>query len=490
MKASVLLAATQVLESRGDTGIEIKGLVTDSRQVKPGQAFFAVPGNKLDGAHFIQDALARGAAMIITRDSFNLQRGHALFVRVADVRSAMAEIAAAFYGYPARRLRMLGITGTNGKTTTACMARNILQTAGLRPGLIGTIRYEIGDRSIPATRTTPESVDLHNMFAQMVNAGCRSAVMEVSSHGLVQRRTWGIDYDVAVFTNLTHDHLDYHHTVDEYCEAKSLLFRGLQGRPGQTALINLDDQYGSRLLEVASEHASAIAYGIQHPDARIRAVNLQLKPRGSEFDAVTPWGTLHLRLRLPGRFNVYNALAALGACASMGVDLPVIAPVLDALESVPGRLEEIKNTAGFQVFVDYAHTADALRNVLSAMREITAGRLILVFGCGGDRDRRKRPLMGAVAAELADYTIVTSDNPRKENPSAIIAEIRAGFAGHNNFEVVEDRYEAIVRALSLAERGDAVLIAGKGHENYQEFADTVIPFDDRQVVRECLGVTT
>lgn len=490
MKASVLMAATQVLETHGDPAAEIKGLVLDSRQVKPGQAFFALPGSKLDGGRFIQDALTRGAAMVVTRDPLTLTRGHALFVRVGDVRQVMAEMAAAFYGYPARRLRMLGITGTNGKTTTANMARNILQSAGLRPGMIGTIRYEIGDRSIPAARTTPEAIDLHNMLAQMVNAGCQSAIMEVSSHGLVQRRTWGIDYDVAVFTNLTHDHLDYHQTVDGYYEAKSLLFRGLRGRPGQTAVINLDDRHGARLLELAGERVQTLSYGIQNPQARIRAVNLQLSARGSVFEAATPWGTLPLRLRLLGRFNVYNALAALGACAALGVDLPMIAPVLNTMGSVPGRLEEIESGAGFQVFVDYAHTADALQNVLSTMREITAGRLIVVFGCGGDRDRRKRPLMGAAAAELADYAIVTSDNPRKETPSEIIAEVRAGFAGHDNFEVVEDRYEAIVRALSLAERGDVVVIAGKGHENYQEFADTVIPFDDRQVVRECLGIKT
>ncbi len=244
------------------------------------------------------------------------------------------------------------------------------------------------------------------------------------------------------------------------------------------------------MLKLAGQRVQTVSYGILNPQAQIRAVNLQLSARGSVFEAATPWGTLPLRLRLLGRFNVYNALAALGACAALGVDLPMIAPVLNTMGSVPGRLEEIESDAGFQVFVDYAHTADALQNVLSTMREITAGRLIVVFGCGGDRDRRKRPLMGAAAAELADYAIVTSDNPRKENPSEIIAQVRAGFAGHDNFEVVEDRYEAIVRALSLAESGDVVVIAGKGHENYQEFADTVIPFDDRQVVRECLGIKT
>ncbi len=490
MKASILLAATQVLSVQGDAEAEIKGLAFDSRQVKPGQAFFAVPGRNLDGSRFIRDALGRGAAMIVTREELTLARGHALFVRVADVRQVMAEMAAAYYEYPARRLRMLGITGTNGKTTTANMARNVLRAAGLRPGLIGTIRYEIGDRSIPAPRTTPEAIDLHNMLAQMAHAGCQSAIMEVSSHGLVQRRVWGIDYDVAVFTNLTHDHLDYHQTVDGYYEAKSLLFRGLRGRPGQSALINLDDPHGARLLGLAEKHAPVFSYGIQNQAAMVRAVNLELSARGSAFDVVSPWGTVALRLRLLGRYNVYNALAAFGACAALGVELPVIAPVLNAMQSVPGRLEEIENNAGFQVFVDYAHTEDALKNVLTTMREITAGRLIVVFGCGGDRDRRKRPLMGAVAGELADYAILTSDNPRKENPSDIIAQVRAGFSGHDNFEVVEDRHEAIVRALTMAERGDVVLVAGKGHENYQEFADTVIPFDDRQVVRECLGLKT
>lgn len=486
-KANSLISATEIIGKRGEVGVEIKGLAFDSRQTKPGFVFFAVPGQNFDGSRFVQDAIERGAAMIVTSEPLSGTFGRVLFVQVADVRKAMAEISTAFYDYPARRLRMFGITGTNGKTTISHLINSILSAAGERPGVIGTIRYEIGARSIPASRTTPESVDLQNMLFQMANAGCKSAIMEVSSHGLVQKRVWGIDYDAAVFSNLTHDHLDYHQTVDEYYHAKSLLFSGLGGKADQVAVINIDDPHGASLPGMA-ENAKVFSYGIENPVASIRAVNLNLGVNGSSFDIESPWGVFPTRLRLLGRFNVYNALAAFTACAATGYNPTEIPNALSGMLTVPGRLEEIKTDAGFQVFIDYAHTEDALKNVLTAIREITHGRVILVFGCGGNRDKRKRPLMGIVASELADYSILTSDNPRKENPSEIISQVRAGFGSRDNFEQVEDRYEAIVRALSIANRDDVVLVAGKGHENYQEFADTVIPFDDRQVVRECMGI--
>ncbi|MFN2352085.1 MAG: UDP-N-acetylmuramoyl-L-alanyl-D-glutamate--2,6-diaminopimelate ligase [Kiritimatiellia bacterium] len=490
IKAETILAATEVVAVHGDRSEMIRGLTLDSRQVKPGFVFFAVPGHNLDGGRFIQDAIERGARMVVTAEAGSVNRRNVLVAQVSDVRRAMAEMAAAFYDHPSHNLYAVGITGTNGKTTTAGMVRRVFERAERQPGSIGTIRYQIGDRSIPAARTTPESLDLQRMMAQMLKAGCRSVIMEVSSHGLVQKRVWDVDFDVVVFTNLTHDHLDYHQTVEDYYEAKSLLFQGLQAKPARAAVINLDDPWGVRLVELARRHSQVVTYAIQNEKADIRATQLELSAHGSAFELQSPWGAAPARLRLLGRFNVYNALAAMGVCAMADIPLDRIVPVLADMRLVEGRLEEIKTSAGFQVFVDYAHTADALKNVLATLREITDGRLIVVFGCGGDRDRRKRPMMGAVAAELADYSILTSDNPRKENPLAILSQIRAGFTNNDNYEVVEDRYEAIVHALSMADRGDVVLVAGKGHENYQEFGDTVIPFDDRQVVRECLGITT
>lgn len=487
MKLSVLAGILKTPAVSGGLDYDIKGITYDSRQVKAGYLFCALPGQHQDGNQYIQDAIDRGAVAVISEQAAAFSRGQVVFIQVADARAAMAELAAAFYGHPAAALRLVGVTGTNGKTTTAFMIRAALADAGRHPGLIGTVQYEIGDRIIPASRTTPEATDLQNLLAQMVHVGCKSAVMEVSSHALVQKRVGGLDFDVAVFTNLTHDHLDYHHTLDEYFAAKSLLFRQLaRRRKKPVAVVNLDDPYGQKLAAVPLD-AEVITYGLQS-QAMVQTVNLRLSSHGSVVDLRSPWGPVALTLKLLGRFNVSNALAALSAGAALGLDPQRVAAVLARLPVVPGRLEEIPTGRGFQVFVDYAHTEDALQNVLNTLREITNQHVIVVFGCGGNRDRKKRPLMAGVADRLADYTVVTSDNPRKENPSAIIAEICAGFPRRDRYEIVADRQEAIFRALSLAEPGDIVLIAGKGHENYQEFANTIIPFDDRQVVRECLGI--
>jgi len=400
----------------------------------------------------------------------------------------MAQVARVFYHNPSDRLKVVGITGTNGKTTTAFMIKNIFDMAGLKAGMIGTVEYIIGRRVIPATRTTPESVDLQHMLDQMLTADCRGAVMEVSSHALVQKRVLGIDFDAAVFTNLTHDHLDYHQTMEKYFQAKTLLFKSLrQSAKKPVAVVNIDDSYGRQLASLPEVKAGVITYGLQE-QAAVRVSNLQLTAQGSSFDVLSPWGGAKISLHLLGRYNVSNALAAIGACGALGIKLSLIADVLQQMTCVPGRLEEIQTTAGFQVFVDYAHTEDALRNVLTTLREVTTGRLIVVFGCGGNRDVKKRPLMGAVAEQMADYAILTSDNPRREEPGLIISQILNGFKTREKVDVIPDRYEAIARALFIAEKGDVVLIAGKGHENYQEFVNTIIPFDDRQVVRECLGM--
>ncbi len=489
MKLNTLLTVIKPLALGGSGDPDIKGLAYDSRKIKPGFMFFALHGQNQDGNQFIQDAVTRGAAAVVSDQAASISHGPAIIIRVSDSRQAMAELAAAFHNNPSASLQVVGITGTNGKTTTAFMLRDIFTDAGRRTGLIGTVAYEIGDRTIPASRTTPESVDLQDMLAQMVHVGCQSAIMEVSSHALIQKRVAGIDFDVAVFTNLTHDHLDYHVTKENYFQAKALLFRSLRRcRKKPVAVVNLDDPYGRELVRDVPFEADLITYATGQ-EAAVRAVNLQITSAGSIFDVRSPWGEAQVKLKLLGHYNVSNALAALAAAGGAGVPLVRAARVVSQMMAVPGRLEEISIAGGFQVFVDYAHTDDALHNVLSTLRAITPGKLIVVFGCGGNRDRKKRPLMGAVATRLADYVLLTSDNPRKENPIEIIAQIRAGCKHSDNVEVVEDRHEAIVRALSLAETGDVVLIAGKGHENYQEFANTVIPFDDRQVVRECMGIS-
>jgi UDP-N-acetylmuramoyl-L-alanyl-D-glutamate--2,6-diaminopimelate ligase len=486
MRLEYLSKIMQPLTIRGPQGLDIEGIAYDSRQVRPGYLFVALHGRRREGRDFIDDAIHRGAVAVVGESGEVGRRGVAT-IRVEDSRRALAEIARAFYGEPSRSLQLIGITGTNGKSTTAFMCRDILKAAGRTPGLIGTIRYELGERSISASRTTPEAPDLQFMLDQMLRAGCKSAVMEVSSHGLDQKRVWGIDFDVGVFTNLTQDHLDYHKTLDRYFSAKTLLFRGLgQMEKAASAVINIDDPWGRQLADTGGFSARLITFGA-HPGAMVRAGKIEIAPEGSVFDFTTPWGGGRARLKLLGRFNVSNALAAIGACGALGVDPTSIAAALSEIASVPGRLEPIRNGRGLSIFVDYAHTPDALANALRTLREVTDNRLLAVFGCGGNRDRGKRPIMGAAAAALADYSIVTSDNPRDEDPAAIIAAIAAGFGARKNYEMEQDREKAIAKALVLARPGDTVLIAGKGHETVQEFASTVAPFDDRDVVKRLLN---
>jgi UDP-N-acetylmuramoyl-L-alanyl-D-glutamate--2,6-diaminopimelate ligase len=382
---------------------------------------------------------------------------------------------------------MAGVTGTNGKTTTSFLIKHICENAGLRSGLIGTVRYEIGERVLPATRTTPESADLQELLAQMVNAGCKAAVMEVSSHALAQERTRGLEFDVAVFTNLTQDHLDFHRTMEDYFEAKAKLFLGLTNQPNKkqsTSVINIDDRYGEQLLKRLGEDAPVVTYGLGQR-ADFRASNYRTEFGGTSFQLDARGRSYLVRLPLIGRFNVANALAALAAANSLGVNLRDAILSLGKAPQVPGRLEAVPAKRQFQTFVDYAHTPDALLNVLKTLRELAPRRLIVVFGAGGDRDQQKRPLMGRVADQNADHSIITSDNPRKEDPLAIIEQIKKGFRS-SNYEAVPDRAEAITRAISLAQPRDIVLIAGKGHETYQEFADHTVPFDDVQIARRAL----
>jgi len=475
-----LLDGIETVEVNGDLSCEVSGIVYDSRRAEPGSLFVALHGEKTDGSVYIEEAVHRGAAAVVSQTPCAFG-GSFPCIHVADARLALAQLAGRFYDHPSARLCTVGITGTNGKTTVSFMLRDIFKAAGRRPGLLGTVRYEIGDRVIPASRTTPESVDLQMMFSQMDRAGCDSAVMEVSSHALAQHRVDGILYDAAIFTNLTQDHLDYHGTLEEYFNVKARLFNQVR----RFAVINGDDLWGRRLLNDKKFIAGKVSYGFKE-DSRVRGRNPVTDAGGSRMRVQSPWGDAEITLQLIGRFNLYNALAAFAAAAALGIPVATIVKALAEMPCVPGRLEAVPNTKGKKVFVDYAHTDDALLNVLGTLREITPGRLVVVFGCGGNRDKGKRPLMGKVAARLADFSIITNDNPRNEVPEKIAADIASGFDSERKYEIVLDRKAAIARGLELIGKKDVLLVAGKGHETCQEFNGAIFPFDDREAVREAL----
>ncbi len=476
-----LFESIAAVEINGCEPASITSVVCDSRQVRAGSLFVAINGSDKDGAQFIDDALTRGAAAIVTESEVSGMPGYA--VRVDDARLALAQLSASFRDNPSRSMFLAGVTGTNGKTTTAHIMRELLTGAGRETGLIGTVEYCIGSRVIPATRTTPEAPVLQDFLSQMLNAGCDSAVMEVSSHALVQKRTAAIDFDVGILTNLARDHMDYHETREAYANAKKMLFTDLSD--SATAVLNSDDELGREILATGSLSCKTISYG-SGSDADYRIIDVAPDLSGTAFKLAIRGEEHELRTNLIGRFNVYNIVAALAAVELAGIDLERAMNAVAQLTVIPGRLEEVPNKKGIKVLVDYAHTDDALEKILTALRETTEGRLLLVFGCGGDRDRTKRPAMGRVASELADFTVITSDNPRKENPETIISEIKAGFGEKTNFTVVQDREAAINEALVMAETGDVVVVAGKGHENFQEFENTTVSFDDRMVVKRIL----
>ena len=486
MKLGRLLQAVPSAVLDGAAAIEITGLACDSRAVRPGQLFFALPGEKTDGGLFIEDAVRRGAAAVVLGKGARSPRDLAC-VHVDCARTAMADLAAEFYGHPSHKLQVVGVTGTNGKTTTVFMIRDILRAAGMPSGLIGTIQYEFGERQISASRTTPESLDLQRMFHEALQAGCKAVAMEVSSQGLAAERLRGTHFAAAVFTNLSVDHLDFHKTMEAYFDAKKRLFDSLAGQsPGAPAVVNIDDAYGRRLAAEPVLAGRLVTYGCG-PEAMVRAEDIRLTETASAFRAVTPWGAAEVRLAFAGRFNVMNALAALGVGGALGAPVDAMVVALGRMGCVPGRLERIEDPQGRNLFVDYAHTEDALRNVLQTLRETSAGRLICLFGCGGNRDRSKRPRMGAAVSEFADLAIVTSDNPRAEDPLEIIGEILPGMDRGRPHVVEPDRAKAIRLALREARAGDTVLFAGKGHEAYQEIAGRMLHFDDREVVREALA---
>ena len=482
MKLSELLKSIEVLSVSGDANVEVTGVVYDSRQVTPGALFAAVPGEHVDGADFISDAVSRGAVAVVAECGFDPGSGVVL-VKVREGRRALAALANAFYGDLSKQLFTVGVTGTNGKTTTTYMIRDILRAGGFEPGLLGTVAYEVGARSIPATRTTPEAPEIHAMFERMCQYGCDAAVMEVSSHAIAMERVHGIDFNVAVFTNLTQDHLDFHGGMEAYFETKARFFEFLRDHGERTAVINIDDLWGRKLAEERLVNLPMVTYGFGET-AQVRATKVKPSLSGTEFYVETPWGKGPVSLKLLGRFNVHNALAALAAGGVSGVDFQTMVTAVENVTAVPGRLELVFDRRKRRIFVDYAHTDDALKNVLTTLREICKGRLIVVFGCGGNRDHGKREKMGRVASQLADYSIITSDNPRNEEPAMIAAHILEGFGEARNCEVVLDRREAIAAGIAMMKRKDVLLVAGKGHETYQEFKGTVVPFDDREIVRE------
>jgi len=485
MQLKTLVAAVAARQIIGPLDRVVESIAYDSRRVQRNGLFVALRGEKTDGHQFIEQAVEKGATVIVT--DHEVQSPRATVVVVENTRNALADLGAAFYQQPARRLKLAAVTGTNGKTTTTFLIKHICEKAGLRCGLLGTVRYEIADRVLPAVRTTPESLDVYDMFAQMVNAGCKAAAMEVSSHALAQERVRGIEWDVAVFTNLTQDHLDFHGTMENYFEAKALLFTGLveqKSKTKPTAVINLDDPYGAKLVDRLGKKIPVITYGVG-ARADFRASNYHAEFAGTSYQLDARGKSYLVRVPLIGRFNVANSMAALAAASSMGISLRDAILSLGRSPQVPGRLEAVPAKRQFQVFVDYAHTPDALLNVLKTARELSPRKLIVVFGCGGDRDKQKRPLMARVADENADFSIITSDNPRKEDPEAIIAEAAKGFRS-DHYEKITDRAQAIARAIEIAQPRDIIIIAGKGHEAYQEFADHTVPFDDIEIARRAL----
>lgn len=479
-----LMRAIPGTSARGDTRVEIRGLCCDSRQAAPGFLFVALRGARDDGNRYVGDALARGAVALASEQEPEAPEGIPR-LKVADARSFLAEAARIFYGDPAARMKLAAVTGTNGKTTTAWLIDSIFRQAGLRSCLAGTLGMRTGANLHPSSFTTPEACELARFLRTALDEGCTHGALEVSSHALASRRVFGMKFHAAAFSNLTPEHLDFHGDMDSYYAAKRLLFTGA-GRNGvEVAAINADDPYGRRLIGEAE--CRVLRYGIEQP-AEVRLLRAAKRADGSDIAAATPAGDIALRTHLIGTPNIYNVLAAIAVALSFGIDTAAIRSGIEAVAAIPGRLELVSAGQDFTVLVDYAHTPDALAKLLETVAELPHRRIITVFGCGGDRDRRKRPLMGEIAGRLSDQVIATSDNPRSEDPLAILAEIEPGLrrAGAA-YRIEPDRRRAITLAVSMARRGDAVVIAGKGHEDYQIVGTQVLPFDDRAVARAALA---
>lgn len=472
-------------------------LITDSRRVAPGALFFAFDGLRTRGALFAAEAAKLGACAVVSRERLVLPEAITQIV-VPDVARAAALVAAVFYGNPQDALQLVGVTGTNGKTSVTSIVRFLMmrQDGGSVPwGLIGTVRYELGARSMPSYKTTPEAVDVLGLLAEMRDNACAGAVMEVSSHAICQNRVYALPFDVVAFTNLTQDHMDYHGDMENYFSAKARLFDGSQGAFPRAAILNADDVYGIRLREKIVPDTRVFTFGTENekriPAPDFEAENIVLSPSGSRFKLKFPEGTIEVKTLLPGNYNVSNVLCALAIVYALGGNIERAAEDLSAFGGVAGRMERVsENPFPFDVFVDYAHTDDALENALGMLKRITRGKLLVVFGCGGNRDRGKRPKMVRAVQRFADFAWATSDNPRKEPLEQIFDDMRTGVSVPDKMLFEPDRRRAIGLALENARAGDVVLIAGKGHENYQEFANVTLPFDDCAVARELLALLT
>ncbi|HEX3044050.1 MAG TPA: UDP-N-acetylmuramoyl-L-alanyl-D-glutamate--2,6-diaminopimelate ligase [Bacillota bacterium] len=485
MKLNELFKGIQILRTSGDLSVDITGLAQDSREVTPGDLFICVKGSKTDGHQFLKHAMEKGARAalveVFPEETFGLS-----IIQVADLGKTFKEITGLFYGYPERKLQLIGLVGTNGKTTSTYLMKSILEAAGHKVGLIGTIVNLIDHEPLKTHNTTPGFLELRQIFAKMVAAGIEYVVMEVSSHSIHQGRVAGLDFRCGIFTNITQDHLDYHKTFEEYLRVKTLFFTNLP--PTSWAIINLDSPHGEHIISRTT--AKVLSYGVE-TSADLKAKDIHMSPQGSVYTVMTPRGSLEINLKIASLCNIYNSLGVLGAALALGIDLTAIQRGLAAVSHVPGRFQLVPGPQNFSVFIDYAHTPDGVQTALNTARQIATRRVLTVFGCGGDRDRTKRPLMGAIAAKIADYTILTSDNPRSEDPLAIIGEIEAGFKSANSaaaYSVEADRAEAIRKIIRLAQPEDQIWILGKGHENYQEFADhRTIHFDDYEIAQAAIA---
>lgn len=483
MKLSNILANVSGKLIKGTTDIEINTMTIDSRKAGDGVLFIAMVGMTVDGHRFIPSAYEKGTrAVIIEHEIDNIPEDMTVY-QVESARDALAKMADNFYNSPCRELNMIGVTGTNGKTSTTYFIESVLNYIKHKTAVIGTVEIRIGGkkRNIDfATSTTPDTIELNQMLRIMADEKCSDVIMEVSSHSLELKKVKGIDFKVGIFTNLTQDHLDFHKTMENYCAAKSKLFKMCE-----YGIVNADDEWADKITEDAD--CKIMTYSIEKP-SDLQAKNIEYLMDRVHFTVDIKGQEVRFELMVPGRFSVYNALAAIGAMVSMGVDTADIKAGINNIKGVPGRIQNIPNDKGFNVIVDYAHTPDGLENIINAVREFTKGRIITVFGCGGDRDRTKRPIMGEIVARLGDIPIITSDNPRSEEPSSILKEVEVGVKPvTDKYEMIVDRRDAIKRAIEIAEKGDSVIIAGKGHENYQILKDKTIHFDDAEVAAEILG---
>jgi len=470
----------------GDWKTRVTGICTDSRRVTPGVIFFALKGLHTDGNHYVDEAIDRGAATVVTDGEGTAMSG-ANRIRVKNPKAILAEVARRFYSNPQDEMDLMGVTGTNGKTTVAYLVKHMLEESRGRVGMLGTVQYDLGKRTLPANRTTPESMDIYAMLAQMRESVCDQAILEVSSHGIDQGRVDGLYFKTAAFLNLTQDHIDYHGSLKSYFMTKSRLFTGQTGRVPEIAVVNSDDPFSVYLMKLIPRGVCVITCGTNER-CDFRVTDLVLESDRTRFKLTWPFGAFEVESPLLGKYNVSNLLVAFAICFAQGNDVPLLAEKLADFPGVPGRMERVDEGQPFSVLVDYAHTDDALKNALSMLRGITSGRLLVVFGCGGNRDRSKRPLMTQAVLKAADFCWATADNPRKESLETIFRDMKKGAADSKKIRFIKDRRRAISLALDAAQVGDCLLIAGKGHETFQDFTDAVAPFDDRLVAQELIRI--